>query len=200
MQTRDDSKAPLERYLGATIRELRQRHDLTIAQVADQAGISRGMLSKIENAQTSTGLDVLHRIAQALGVSLSTLFRNFDVPQGDAQLVKKGAGMEVVRKGTKRGHTYHLLAYDQGPRKAFEPFLITLEDEAERFPTFEHPGTEFIHMLKGVIEYRHGQQTYILHPGDTLTFQADIPHGPERLIKTPIQFLSVFIYPPGTTE
>ncbi|MCP3709493.1 XRE family transcriptional regulator [Paraburkholderia sp. CNPSo 3274] len=200
MHTGDDSKTALERFLGATIRDLRQRHALTIAQVAEQAGISRGMLSKIENAQTSTGLDVLHRIAQALGVSLSALFRNFDVPQGDAQLVKKGAGMEVVRKGTKRGHTYHLLAYDQGPRKAFEPFLITLEDEAERFPTFEHPGTEFIHMLKGVIEYRHGQQTYILHPGDTLTFQADIPHGPERLIKTPIQFLSIFIYPPGTAE
>ena len=196
----DDSKTALERFLGAAIRDLRQRHALTIAQVAEQAGISRGMLSKIENAQTSTGLDVLHRIAQALGVSLSTLFRNFDVPQGGAQLVKKGTGMEVVRKGTKRGHTYHLLAYDQGPRKAFEPFLITMEDEAERFPTFEHPGTEFIHMLKGVIEYRHGQQTYILHPGDTLTFQADIPHGPERLIKLPIQFLSIFIYPPGTAD
>ena len=200
MHTGDDSKTALERFLGATIRDLRQRHALTIAQVAEQAGISRGMLSKIENAQTSTGLDVLHRIAQALGVSLSTLFRNFDVPQGGAQLVKKGTGMEVVRKGTKRGHTYHLLAYDQGPRKAFEPFLITMEDEAERFPTFEHPGTEFIHMLKGVIEYRHGQQTYVLHPGDTLTFQADIPHGPERLIKMPIQFLSIFIYPPGTAD
>ncbi|WP_027816453.1 helix-turn-helix domain-containing protein [Paraburkholderia bannensis] len=200
MQTGDDSKTPLERYLGATLRELRLRHGLTIAQVADQAGISRGMLSKIENAQTSTGLDVLNRIAQTLGVSLSTLFRGFDVPQGGAQLVKKGAGMEVVRKGTKRGHTYHLLAYDQGPRKAFEPFLITMDDEAERFPTFEHPGTEFIHMLKGVLEYRHGQHTYVLHPGDTLTFQADVPHGPERLIKTPIQFLSIFIYPPGSAE
>lgn len=200
MQNGDDSKTPLERFLGTTIRDLRQNLRLTIAQVADQAGISRGMLSKIENAQTSTGLDVLHRIAQALGVSLSTLFRNFDAPQGSAQLVKKGAGMEVVRKGTRRGHTYHLLAYDQGPRKAFEPFLITMDDEAERFPTFEHPGTEFIHILKGVIEYRHGQQTYILHPGDTLTFQADIPHGPERLIKTPIQFLSIFIYPPGAGE
>lgn len=200
MHTADDSKTPLERYLGATIRELRQRHGLTIAQVAEQAGISRGMLSKIENAQTSTGLDVLNRIAQALGVSMSTLFRNFDVPQGGAQLVKRGAGMEVVRKGTKRGHTYHLLAYDQGPRKLFEPFLITMEDQAERFPVFEHPGTEFIHMLKGVIEYRHGQQTYVLHPGDTLTFQGDIPHGPERLIKTPIQFLSIFVYGSSATE
>jgi transcriptional regulator with XRE-family HTH domain len=195
MQTGEDKKSQLERYLGNTIRELRQRHGLTIAQVSAQADISRGMLSKIENAQTSAGLEVLNRIAQALGVSLSTLFRNFDVPQGGAQLVKKGAGMEVVRKGTKSGHTYHLLAYDQGPRKLFEPFLITMEDEAERFPVFEHPGTEFIHMLRGVIEYRHGQQTYILHPGDTLTFQGEIPHGPERLIKTPIQFLSIFVYP-----
>ncbi|QCP51377.1 helix-turn-helix domain-containing protein [Trinickia violacea] len=200
MHNADDSKSPLERYLGATIRELRQSHGLTIAQVAEQAGISRGMLSKIENAQTSTGLDVLNRIAMALGVSMSTLFRNFDVPQGGAQLVKKGAGMEVVRKGTQRGHTYHLLAYDQGPRKLFEPFLITMDDASERFPVFEHPGTEFIHMLKGVIEYRHGQQTYILHPGDTLTFRADIPHGPERLIKTPIQFLSIFVYAQPAAE
>jgi transcriptional regulator with XRE-family HTH domain len=110
MHNGEDGKAPLERYLGATIRELRLGLGLTIAQVSEQAGISRGMLSKIENAQTSTGLDVLNRIAQALGVSLSGLFRNYDVPAGGAQLVKKGAGMEVVRKGTKIGHTYHLLA------------------------------------------------------------------------------------------
>ncbi|CAB3732268.1 helix-turn-helix domain-containing protein [Paraburkholderia rhynchosiae] len=200
MQNGEDSKNSLERYLGATIRELRQRHGLTIAQVSEQAGISRGMLSKIENAQTSTGLDVLNRIANALGVSMSTLFRRFDVPEGGAQLVKKGEGMEVVRKGTKRGHTYHLLAYDQGPKKLFEPFLITMDDESEIFPVFEHQGTEFIHMLKGVIEYRHGQQTYILHPGDTITFQADVPHGPERLIKTPIQFLSIFVYGQGDRD
>jgi transcriptional regulator with XRE-family HTH domain len=200
MQNGDTQKDPLEHYLGATIRELRQRHGLTIAQVCSQAGISRGMLSKIENAQTSTGLDVLNRIAQALGVSLSTLFRNYDVPRGGAQFVRKGGGMEVVRKGTTRGHTYHLLAYDQGPKKIFEPFLITMDDESERFPVFEHPGTEFIHMLKGVIEYRHGQQTYVLHPGDTLTFQGDVPHGPEKLIKTPIQFLSIILYPQTAAE
>ncbi|CAD6561600.1 HTH-type transcriptional regulator SutR [Paraburkholderia kirstenboschensis] len=200
MQNGEDSKNSLERYLGATIRELRQRHGLTIAQVSEQAGISRGMLSKIENAQTSTGLDVLNRIANALGVSMSTLFRRFDVPEGGAQLVKRGEGMEVVRTGTKRGHTYHLLAYDQGPKKLFEPFLITMDDESETFPVFEHQGTEFIHMLKGVIEYRHGQQTYILHPGDTLTFQADVPHGPERLIKMPIQFLSIFVYGEGDRD
>jgi transcriptional regulator with XRE-family HTH domain len=184
----------LDRFVGNVIRELRLKDHLTIAEVAAQAGISRGMVSKIENGQVSTSLETLSKIAQALGVSLAHLFRHYNMPSGGAQLVKNGAGMEVVRRGTKRGHTYHLLAYDQGPRKVFEPFLITMDDASEVFPTFEHPGTEFIHMLKGKIEYRHGQQTYVLEPGDSLTFRGDIPHGPERLIELPIHFLSTIIY------
>jgi transcriptional regulator with XRE-family HTH domain len=184
----------LDRYLGNVIRELRLKDNLTIAEVAAQAGISRGMVSKIENGQVSTSLETLSKIAQALGVSLAHLFRHYNMPSGGAQLVKNGEGMEVVRRGTRRGHTYHLLAYDQGPKKTFEPFLITMDDASEVFPTFEHPGTEFIHMLKGRIEYRHGQQTYMLEPGDSLTFRGDIPHGPERLLELPIHFLSIIIY------
>jgi transcriptional regulator with XRE-family HTH domain len=186
----------LERYLGNVIRELRQRDHLTIADVAAQAGISRGMLSKIENGQASTSLDALSRIAQALGVSLAHLFRHYDVPSGGAQLVKRNEGMEVVRRGTKRGHTYHLLAYDKGPKKTFEPFLITMDDASEVFPSFEHPGNEFIYMLEGKIEYRHGKQTYMLEPGDALSFRGDVPHGPERLVTVPIRFLSVIVYGP----
>ena len=184
----------LDRFLGNVIRELRLKDNLTIAEVAAQAGISRGMVSKIENGQVSTSLETLSKIAQALGVSLAHLFRHYNMPSGGAQLVKNREGMEVVRRGTRRGHTYHLLAYDQGPRKSFEPFLITMDDASEVFPTFEHPGTEFIYMLHGRIEYRHGQQTYLLEPGDSLTFRGDIPHGPERLIDLPIHFLSIIIY------
>ena len=184
----------LDRYLGNVIRELRTKDRLTIADVAGQAGMSRGMLSKIENGQASTSLDALSRIAQALGVSLAHLFRDFNVPAGNAQLVKAAQGMEVVRRGTKRGHTYHLLAYDRGPRKSFEPFLITMDDASEVFPSFEHPGTEFIYMLSGKIEYRHGRNTYLLEPGDALTFRGEVPHGPERLIELPIHFLSIIVY------
>lgn len=185
----------LERYLGNTLREIRLKHGLTIADVATLANISRGMLSKIENAQTATSLETLSRLAQALGVPLATLFKSYDVPSGSAQLVPKGEGMEVVRRGTKRGHTYHLLSYGQGPTKVFEPFLITIDHESETFPIFEHPGTEFIYMLEGSIEYRHGQHTYVLNPGDALTFDGEIPHGPERMIQCPIRFLSILMYP-----
>jgi transcriptional regulator with XRE-family HTH domain len=195
-QPAEGESRSLERYLGNVIRELRLKDHLTIADVAAQAGISRGMLSKIETGQASTSLDALSRIAQALGVSLAHLFRHYNIPSGGAQLVKSGEGMEVVRRGTRRGHTYHLLAYDKGPKKSFEPFLISMDDASEVFPSFEHPGTEFIYMLKGRIEYRHGQQTYLLEPGDALSFRGDIPHGPERLLELPIHFLSIIIYGP----
>jgi transcriptional regulator with XRE-family HTH domain len=189
-----DAAASLDHHLGAAIRAQRARNNLTIAEVADSAGISRGMLSKMENGQVSASLDSLQRIATALGTPISSLFRDFDTKAGGAVLVKKGEGIEVVRRGTRKGHSYRLLGYDQGPRKRFEPFLISLDDESEVFPTFEHPGVEFIHMLEGKLEYRHGTETYVLAPGDSLTFKGDVPHGPERLIKLPIRFLSVFLY------
>lgn len=184
----------LDAFLGRAIHELRRHDHLTIAEVAQQASISRGMLSKIENGQVSCSLETLNKIAGALGVSLSHLFRYYNVPAGNAQLVRSGTGMEVVRRGTKRGHTYHLLAYDQGPQKLFEPFLVTMDDASEVYPAFEHPGTEFIYVLKGKIQYRHGSELYLLNPGDSLSFRGEVPHGPEKLIKTPIMLLSIIMY------
>jgi len=190
-------EAALERCLGTALRDKRLAHGLTIAEVSELAGISRGMLSKIENGQTATSLDTLHRLARALGVSLSALFRDVDVVEGNAQLVRAGEGMEVVRRGTRRGHAYRLLAYDQGPRKLFEPFLISMDDASEVFPTFQHPGTEFIYMLQGRMVYRHGNDRNEIGPGDALSFRGDVPHGPEALLETPIRFIAVIVYGAG---
>jgi len=183
------------RFLGVAIREERRKQGLTIADIAERTHLSRGMLSKIETGQASMSLESLARVASALGVSLAYLFRGIESRGGGgAQHIQSGAGMEVVRRGTKRGHTYHLLAYDQGPQKRFEPFLISMDDQSEAFPVFEHPGTEFLYMLQGKLEYRHGQHTYLLEPGDSLTFSGSVPHGPERLVKLPIRFLAIIMY------
>jgi transcriptional regulator with XRE-family HTH domain len=184
----------LDRHLGQRVRDARLRNRLTIADVAHLAELSPGMLSKIENGQATASLDSLVRIANALGVPVGTLFKGYGTPAGAARLVKAGEGMEVVRRGTSKGHTYHLLSYDQGPRKRFEPFLISMDDASEVFPTFEHAGTEFIHMLAGRLEYRHGDATYLLEPGDSLTFDGTVPHGPERIVEGPIRVLTVIVY------
>jgi transcriptional regulator with XRE-family HTH domain len=184
----------LARDVGANLRTLRLAQALTLAEVARRADISQGMLSRLETGAVSPSLDTLAALAAALGTELASLFKSIAPQASDAQFVKSGEGLEVVRRGTKRGHTYHLLASDRGPRKLFEPFLVTLNDKSEIFPDFEHPGTELIHMLEGSLRYRHGSDSYLLKRGDTLTFSGNVPHGPQTLIKLPIRFLSIIMY------
>jgi mannose-6-phosphate isomerase-like protein (cupin superfamily) len=100
----------------------------------------------------------------------------------------------VVRRGTDKGHTYHLLNYQRGASRSFEPFLISLDDASEVFPSFSHPGEVFMYLLEGRVSYRHGNQVYDMEPGDSLSFDAEVPHGPEVLSEVPIRFLSIVIY------
>ena len=184
----------LEQFLGMQIRRQRQAQELKIADVARIAGISQGMLSKIENAQVSTSLDTLSRLCDVLGMPMSKLFSQYDQQGGSALLVKEGEGLEVVRRGTDKGHTYRLLNHTRGPKKSFEAYMVSMDDASEEFPTFAHPGTEFLHLLEGELIYRHGNQLYPMQAGDSLTFDGEVPHGPEKLVKVPIKLLSIMNY------
>lgn len=190
----DQPRLKLEQYLGMQVKRQRLAQELKIADVARIAGISQGMLSKIENAQVSTSLDTLSRLCDVLGMPMSKLFSQYDQQGSGALLVKSGEGMEVVRRGTEKGHTYHLLNHVRGPKKNFEAYMIDMDDASEEFPTFSHPGTEFLHLLEGELVYRHGNQLYPMGPGDSLTFDGEVPHGPEQLVKVPIRLLSVVNY------
>jgi len=199
-QPSDGQPRKIGRYLANTLYQLRLQHGLTLGEVSSLVGISTSMLSRIENGITAPSIETLEQIANGLGISISKIFQGYDLPISAAQFVKKNTGMEVVRRGTRSGHTYQLLAYNQGPQKTFEPFLITLDDPGEEFSPFEHTGTEFIYMLEGSVEYRVGAETFILEPGDSLTFRGEVPHRPERHIKAPIRFLATIHYDIPKTE
>ncbi|CAI8864638.1 MULTISPECIES: helix-turn-helix domain-containing protein [Pseudomonas] len=194
MPTETAPRLKLEQYLGLQIKRQRQAQDLKLADVAKIADISQGMLSKIENAQVSTSLDTLSRLCDVLGLPMSKLFSEYDQQDGSALLVKADQGMEVVRRGTEKGHTYHLLNHTRGPKKSFEAYMVSMDDASEEFPTFSHPGTEFLHLLEGELIYRHGNQLYRMEAGDSLTFEGEIPHGPEELVQVPIRLLSIMNY------
>ena len=192
--------AAVGRHIGSKVRRLRGSLGLTLGEVTKRSGISRAMLSRLETGDVMPSLETLVALTDALGVGLSSLFHELGTGAGSAQHVHRGEGLEVVRRGTKRGHTYHLLAADRGPRRAFEPFLVTLTDKSEVFPGFEHPGIEFIHLLEGSLTYRHGDASYTLKPGDSLTFPGSVPHGPEKLVRLPIRMLSIIIYSATESE
>lgn len=190
----------LELAIGRALRALRHQRGLTGADLAALTGLSVGMLSKIENGQISPSLTSLLALSNALGVPLTAFFRGFEEARY-AVHVKAGAGLEIERAGTRAGHQYRLLGHIGASSSGVtvEPYLITLSEASDIFPTFQHDGMEFIHMLEGVLGYRHGAQLFRLEPGDSLFFDADAPHGPEELARLPARYLSIICYPqPGS--
>ena len=185
-------KNTLEIAIGRQVRTFRQRLGMTVVEVAKQAGLSPGMLSKIENGLTSPSLATLNAVAGALNVPVTALFRSYE-EQRDVTLVKAGEGLIIDRRGTRAGHQYQLLGHTIGKPYSVEPYLITLTDESDVFPLFQHPGVEFIYMLEGEVGYRHANRIYHLTAGDSLFFDASASHGPEELIKLPSRFLSIIV-------
>ena len=175
------------------MREVRGRLGLTLAALASAAGLSPGMLSKIENGGTSPSLATLQRLTDALAVPVTALFRGYG-EQSDATHVKAGQGLKIERRGTRAGHQYHLLGHTVEGPVVVEPYLITLSAESDVFPTFQHEGRELLYILEGTVLYRHGDCTYRLEPGDSLFFDSLAPHGPEELIDLPIRFVCVISY------
>ncbi|NGM19780.1 helix-turn-helix domain-containing protein [Roseomonas stagni] len=183
----------LEQSLGVQVRALRRRAERTIADVAAAAGISTGMLSKIENGQISASLGTIQALAAALHVPITALFSAFEEKR-DCSFVPAGQGVTIDRRGTKSGHLYSLLGHALGGDVAVEPYLITLRQEAEPYIGFRHEGMEFIYMLTGEVLYRHADRSYHLRPGDSLLFDSAAPHGPEKLIRKPMTYLSVIVH------
>jgi transcriptional regulator with XRE-family HTH domain len=185
------SDLTLEQAIGVQVRQLRRRVGITVSELATAAGLSGGMLSKIENGQISPSLASLQALASALNVPLTTFFSTFEEKR-DCSFVKAGSGVIIERRGTKAGHQYSLLGHALGGAVVVEPYLITLHKDAAPYPAFQHEGTEFIYMLTGEVMYRHGDQSYHLTPGDALLF--DAPHGPEKLLIKPMTYLSIITY------
>ena len=184
----------LEIAIGLQVRAFRRQLHMTVAELAKQSQLSSGMLSKIENGLTSPSLATLKSLSQALNVPVTSFFRKYE-EERDASFVKAGEGLVIERRGTRAGHQYQLLGHTVGKQVFVEPYLISLTEESDVFPLFQHAGIEFIYMLEGELIYRHGSRTYSLHRGDALFFDADTPHGPDDLVSLPIRFLSIIIEP-----
>lgn len=190
---RDKRANRLEMCIGREVRQLRRKHDMTVTELAELAGLSSGMLSKIENGHTSPSLTTLQSLASALNVSVTALMRKFE-ERRDATFVAAGGGLKIQRRGTRAGHEYRVLGHSLDEEITMEPFVITLTDKSEVFPAFEHEGTEFLYVLEGRMDYHHGGATYAMGPGDSLFFDAEAAHGPENLVETPIRFVCVIVH------
>jgi transcriptional regulator with XRE-family HTH domain len=187
----------LEQAIAQNSRMLRLRSGMSVAEMAERVGISKAMLSKIENAQTSCSLATLQRLAVGLDVPVTALLRGAD-DEREAVFTAAGAGPRIARNGTQAGHEYESLGALRGQHKRLESLLVTLTEDSETYPLFQHPGTEFIHLLAGEMVYSHSNSVYRLRAGDSLQFDGEGAHGPVELTVLPIRFLSVIAFPDST--
>lgn len=187
----------LESAIGRNARALRLQFGLSVGDMASRIGISKAMLSKIENAQTSCSLGTLDALARGLDVPVTSLFRGAENSR-EALFTRAGSGPAIMRNGTMQGHLYESLGALRGQHQRLEPLLVTLTAESETYPLFQHPGTELIYMLDGEMNYGHSHLEYTLAPGDALLLDGEGPHGPTMLTRLPIRFLSIVAFPDGS--
>jgi transcriptional regulator with XRE-family HTH domain len=180
----------LTAVIAERVREYRLRHSWTVGRLADECGLSKSMLSKIENAQSSPSLGTLARLSEALSVPVTAFFRGLSEEQ-DVIHVKAGGGLEIQHRNSAHGQRYQSLGTMRAPHDNLEPMLVTLTERTDAFPLYQHAGTELIFMITGKMEYCCGDRRYLLEAGDTLQFMGEVAHGPGELISLPIQFLAV---------
>jgi transcriptional regulator with XRE-family HTH domain len=188
----------LEQSIGIQIRHFRKQLGLTVAELAGTAGLSTGMLSKIENGQISPSLTTLQALAKRLNLPMTSLFRAFEEKR-DCSFVASGQGVVIERRGTKVGHQYRLLGHSLAGDLVVEPYLITLTEDAVPYTAFQHEGVEFIYMLSGEVIYAHADRSYRLRAGDAMLFDSSAPHGPMELVSKPMTYLSIITFLRGET-
>jgi XRE family transcriptional regulator, regulator of sulfur utilization len=176
--------------IGSRIKALRDAMDLSLRDLADRSGVSAPMLSQVERGDTSPTLAVAAKIAAGLELSLSQLLR-----------LDEGDGVAVVRAdqrlegGHADGHRYEVLT-PPFPGQRAEVSLHTLGAGAATGgpgdPPMHEPGSrETAVVLKGTVRLICDGAAHDLEQGDSVTFDADLPHHFENPGRREAQFMSV---------
>lgn len=157
--------------VGGRLRELRQESGMSMRALARASGLSTNALSMIERARTSPSVSTLYKVAEAMEVPITAFFRT--EPQRQEIVFCKATRRNRVEfpNGKWEGlggemFTGHV-----------EPFLLSLEPGATSGPFgMLHTGHEFVMCLEGLMEYEVEDETYLLEPGDSLIFAAQLRH------------------------
>ncbi len=164
-----------EKLVVERMRKLRLRKKMTLDSLAKATGFTTGYLSRIENSGNAPPVSTLSKIAQGLDVDINFLLSNEAVNNPrNMVIVRKDDPKEMTDRKTSYGYRYEALA-SKKTGKNMEPYI--LYPDFEYSTIFQHEGEEFIYVLEGQIEFTYGDETCILNAGDSMYFDAHVPHS-----------------------
>ena len=177
-------RGPAHEGIAGRLQALRTMRGLTLERLAAATGLTKSYLSKIENAHKVPPIATLSRIAHALGIGIGGFFGGGRTQAREsASVVRRAERLAVVRGGTAFGYDYVALAHKR-LAKRMDPFIFTFPSRMDRHVFFEHDGEEFVFILSGSVVFQVGDERWTLAEGDSLYFDAEVPHrgwsmGPE---------------------
>ncbi len=186
-----------EKLIPKKLKEIRLDRKLTLEKLAQQTGLTKGYLSRIENSTQPPPIYTLSRISDALGIDISEFFSpTFDaIPYQEITIGRRNKHKLTNRESSPYGYVFEDLApLKRG--KNMEPFIVTVgfKRMIDVQKDFKHEGEEFIYVLEGKMEFFFNGESYILEEGDCAYFDSDKPHSGKSLGKKEAKLLIV-IYP-----
>ena len=179
---------PTEVQVGRRIRELRTRSGLSLRALADRSGLNINTLSLVENGKSSPSVSTLQQLAQALDVHISTFFETEPTLKHVVFTPRDQRPHAVVGSTQMQNLGKDLYG------SVVQPFVVTLKPgmgSGERL--IVHTGHEFVYCLEGIARYQIDGAEYVLRAGDSLVFEAHLPHCWENHGDSTTQILLVLL-------
>ncbi|MDP5008363.1 MAG: XRE family transcriptional regulator, partial [Glaciimonas sp.] len=161
--------------LGKSIRARRHAIKKTLVQIAAETGLTAGFLSQVERNQTSPSISSLVVIAKALDVAISALIVQPEQVQPDTYQGQRQP------YSVANGQVKYERLSTQFPGSQVHSVKFTMP-VGYKSEIVAHDGDEMIFVLRGKVEYTVGLERYVLNVGDSLHFDANIPHSVEALL------------------
>ncbi|MDF2476975.1 MAG: family transcriptional regulator [Sphingobacterium sp.] len=176
------------------IKEIRKEKGITIQEVADKAGVSKGLISQIENNRTIPSLLVLINIINALDVDLNEFFKDFnsDLDAGPV-VVRKKDSYTAFEKEHAVGFNYKRIYTSAMDSSTMDIVLLELLPDAQR-PMVQTEAYEYKYIISGQVEYVFQDQTIRLEEGDSIFFNGRLSHTPRNVGKEKALMLIVYFF------
>jgi quercetin dioxygenase-like cupin family protein len=164
--------------------------DISTEKMADKMKISVDEYAAYERGQKDFSFSFLQNAALIFNVDVVEIISGESPKLTKCAMVRKGEGYDIERR---KAYDYKHLAFTFSNKKA-EPFLVTVEPKQGEAPTLHaHEGQEFDYMLSGTMEFHFDNIVYELNEGDSVYFDAGVPHAMKAVGNQAAKFLAVVI-------
>ena len=177
----------------AKLKDIRKEKNITLQQLAESAGVTKGMLSQVENNRTIPSLTVFLNIIKSMHIDINDFFTDFNTVQESKIIFKKAVQYQPFEKENTVGFQYQRILSTTVDEYHVDFVLLTLMPEAKR-DFVQTDAYEFKYLIKGSVEYTIGEEVFIMEPGDSIFFDATEPHNPKNTGNTEALLLVIYIF------